>query len=455
MAAFVASNPLRAQLPGDLAPLAISYTATPATAGTFASAQSDCNLVSVAGDLTASIMKSLCVDVFLNFTLPGLASFIQSSRTCKYLRDLSRFITTPIDAAIIERDENSVPGDENLNRQRSFLYALHTSDGRPAGLRYRLVSADMLTLNDGVYPEVEKVDDPFLLVYRDVRQDFDRPVVMAIAKPQPNGSLLCLEISLVEMLHFLGGHSKKSVFNARPVLVGSTVTPKWQYAQNNDQAKISVWGNSESMIGLVDKATLEEDSMNPITIEALDPNTTILAQGYTPNGKLVHIFNGCLWFRFPSSTCFEFDPSNNMAIDNPAHVMALLGCHEEPDVAAIRTPKGPMIANTERLVLNRPCRARDENLNTEISPLNIQPAGRRAAVQRADIAVQRNAVDDELTFDGQFLPGHPEYDRIKAEVDEINERLEAEGRQFSYIDPRIKPPTPPKRIRSVLTLTNT
>jgi len=452
MAAFVAANPIRVRMPGDFAPLAITHT--PETASDFAIAQSGCNLVNFfyngAGcDLTAMIMQSVCCDVFLNFTLPGLASFIQSSRSCKYLRYISSFVTTPIDAAIIERDENSCAGDENLNRQRSLLHALTTSDGRPAGARYRLISADMLELNDGVYPEVEKADDPFLLAWRDTRKDFDRPVVLSIAKPQPNGSLLCIELSIREMLHFMGGHSKLSVFNARPVLVGRTVTPKWQYASTNDKADISVWGKSDSMIGLVDKATLKADSMNPISIEAQnidDSNGAVISAGYTPAGDLVDIFMGCIWFRFPSSTCSEFESSNNMAIDSPAHVMALLGCHEEPDVAAIRTPKGPMIANTER--------ARGQSFNSEISPLNIQPAGRRAAVQRADIAVQRNAVDEELTLDGQFIPGHPEYDRIKAEVDEINERLEAEGKSYSYIDPRIQPPKPAKRIRSILTLTN-
>jgi len=455
MASAIVSCPLRAPLASDLAPIAIAYNGPTAT-GAFALAQLNCGLVNIAGDLTSYILSSLISDQFKNLTLPGICALVQAARSCKYLRDISREVKTPIDAAIIERDSAaSVEGDENLNRQRFTLHALQKPGGTPAGVRYRLISTEMVERNGGEYPELERADDPFLLVYRDASNYYDRPVTMAIAKPQPNGSLLCIEISIREMLIFFGGHSKKSVFNATQAVVGRSVIDKWVYNHPKSSTSISVWGTTESKVALVAEAELQADSINPVQFSGTPAcadgdlhGFRILEQGRLLSGKVAHRFNGNVTFSFPQSTCSAFAPENHMSIDYPSHLASLLGCHELPAVAVMPTAKGPMVSKSNMWLRDRRKRSQDTGC---VSKDNIMPVGRRAAVQAADIELQRAANDESLMDDGQYLPGHPEYDRIKAEVDEINERLEEEGKDFRYKDSRIKLQSP-KRARTVLAI---
>ena len=455
MASAILSCPLRAPLASDLAPIAIAYNG-PAAVGAFALAQHTCGLVNIAGDLTSYILSSLIADKFKNLTLPGISALVQAARTCKYLRNVSREVKTPIDAAIIERDNvASTEGDQNLNRQRFTLHALQKPGGMPAGARYRLVSAEMVQRNNGEHPVSELADDPFLLVYRDARNDYNRPVTMAIAKPQPNGSLLCIGISIREMLVFFGGHSTKSVFNATQVVVGRSVIDKWVYNYPKSSTSISVWGTDESKVALVSQEELLADSLNPIKIDVTpacdDDGFQILEEGRIASGDVVHRFNGVVTFSFPASTCAAFSSENQMSIDYPSHLASILGCHELPAVAVMPTAKGQMVAKSNMWLRDRRKRSQDTG---GISTDNIQPVGRRAAVQAADLELQRAANEESLMEDGQFLPGHPEFDRIRAEVDEINERLEEEGKGFRYVDPRIKEVPSPKRVRTVLAIAN-
>jgi len=459
MAATICACPLRVPAISEFASLAIAHNGTVAT-GEFARAQSDCKLICISGDLTSAIMQSTITDRFKNLTIPGLAAFVQSARCCKYMRDLSSEVTTPIDASIIERDDSSVLFDQNLNRQRFTLRALQQPGGGPAGARFRLISSDMVECNNGVAPNVELPSDPFLLVYRNVQNKFNRPVVMAIAKPQENGSLLCIGISTLEMLRFLGGHSKQSVFNATRVPIGKKILPEWHFNPAARETNISVWGSDDSEVALVDKKALEDDSLNPIKIVVtplIEPTGTstvpLIVDCETPVGVVQPMFAGCVSFEFPASTCSEFSRYNPMALDSPEGVASILGWHESPHVAAVWTSSGPMIPNADRLVWNRPRRTRSEDLRSMVSIANIQPLGRRASVQRADIAIQRMAVEESLMSDGQYLPGHPKYAEILAEVDEMNERLEDDGEQYRIIDLRIKTQSK-ARVRTVLALAN-
>ena len=460
MASAILASPLRAQLASDRASIAIAYNGSVA-AGTFALTQLNCSLVNIAGDTTAFILSSLTADKYQNLTLPGICALVQVARSCKYLRDISRDVKTPIDAAIIERDDAaSVEGDQNLNRQRFTLHALQKTGGMPAGVRYRLISTEMIERNGG-NPELKRADDPFILVYRDARNYYDRPVTMAIAKPQPNGSLLCIEISIREMLVFFGGHSNKSVFNATKAVIGRSVIDKWVYNRYHKcNTSISVWGSAASKVALVSEDELQADSINPVQIKVTPTcddddlhRFRIIEQGHLLSGKVAHRFNGTVTFTFPNSTCCAFAPENQLSIDYTSHLISLLGCHELPSAAVMPTAKGPMISRSSQWLNARRTKRREDA--GSVSKDNIMPVGRRAAVQAADLELQRAANEESLMEDGQYLPGHPAFERIKSEVDEINERLEEEGKDFRYTDPRIKLPSPKRaRVRSVLAIAN-
>jgi hypothetical protein len=456
MAALIAANPLRAPLVSELAPIAIAYHGPTAT-GAYADAQTTCPLVRIAGDLTECIMTRMLANKFGSFTLPGLCSIVQAQRTCKYIRDVWRNVSTPIDAAIVDRhDAVSTQGDSNLNRQRFILYALQRPDGHPAGIRFRLVSDDMVARNQGVVPE-ERADDPFLVVYRDVRQYYDRPVVMAMAKPQDDGSLVCIELSLREMLLFMGGHSKKSVFNAVPAVVRGVVRDRGLFQYANRDTEISVWGSTEAKLGLVPDSELYEDSLNPISmsvqlvneVEPVDAEgARLLSRGQTLAGARSHRFNGVVTFSFPesTSTAFRHADAFHLALDakgkeNVATFAILLGCDDDPSVAAMPTSKGPMIANSMRWNPERRNRRGRNDDSGHVSIDNILPASRRVAVQCADLKIQCLAADDNLMRDGQYLPGHPEYERIRAELDELNARNREQGKVFKYVDPRLAAPS--------------
>ena len=441
MASAILSCPLRAPLASDVAPLAIAYRPPTAT-GAAALAQANCQLVNIAGDLVSCILTAMLADKFQNLTLPGVCALVQASRSCHLLRQLCCEVKTPIDAAVVESEYNSIEGDQNFNRQRFLLHALQKVGGRPAGLRMRLISE----VQDGEIPE-EDPADPFLLVYRDARLDYDRPVVLAIAKPQPSGSLLCIELSIRELLLLFSGHSKHAVFNAVPAMIGRKMVDKWTFQPKNDM-KVSVWGTTDGKLALVGEDKLFADSLNPVAVSVTPAcdDDKILTKGTSLSGKVVHRFEGTVVFSFPESTCSAF--STPMALDYPAHLISLLGCHEPVAAAVMPTSTGSMIAKSNAWLRERRKRSYDAG---GLSVENVLAPGRRAAVRQADLELQRSAAEEELMEDGKYLPGHPMYDEIKAEVDEINERLAVEGKDYVYVDPRIGEPRA-RASRSVLLL---
>ena len=247
------------------------------------------------------------------------------------------------------------------------------------------------------------------------------------------------------------------MFNATQAVVGRSVIDKWMYNHAKSSTSISVWGTTESKVALVSEDELHADSINPVQITvtpACDDDDRddfrIVEQGYTTSGYTIHRFNGEVTFSFPASTCSAFAQNNTLSIDHPSLLASLLGCFELPSVAVMPTAKGPMISISNQWVCDRRKRSQDKG---RVSVDNILPVGRRAAVQAADLALQRAANEDSLMENGQYLPGHPEFDRIQSEVDEINERLVEEGKAFRYVDPRIKVPSP-KRAMTVLAIAN-
>ena len=437
MAAAILNHPLRAPPPSDT-PIAIAYTGPIAT-GEFAQAQANCRLVTMAGDAAASVLGSTFSDNFDNLTIPGLATIVHAVGTCKYIRELGRHVTTPIDAKVIDVSYAvNMEGDQNLNRQRFLLRALHKENGVPAGARFRLTSDAS---------QEERSDDPFLLAYRDVRSYYNRPLVLAIAKPLQNGHLLCLELSIREMLIFFGGHSKKSAFTAdRCPSLGLS---KWQHNPKCTDATISVWGDSSSYVSLVDEDDLETDSSNPIGIAAeipdhVDGNGIVMSQGRTTRGVVSHHLSLTVKFSFPTSTCRVFSGAV-LELKHPAHVATLFGCFETPATACIPSYKGAMIAAAQRLERPRPTPRRALEDTGKISMANVTN-GRRSAVKLCDLTIQRLAKEEALMDDGQYLPGHPMYEKIKDELDEINELLAEQGK-LPISDPRLAQPSWPKRAR--------
>lgn len=437
MASAILDHPLRAPPPSDT-PIAIAYTGPVAT-GEFAQAQTNCPLVTMAGDAAGSVLASTFSDSFNNLTIPGLAAFVRTVGTCKYIRELGRHVSTPIDAKVIDISYSvNMEDDQNLNRQRFVLRALQKENGVPAGARFRLASDASAE---------ERIDDPFLLAYRDVRSYYDRPLVLAIAKPMPNNNLLCIELSIREMLIFFGGHSKKSAFTAdRCPSLGLS---KWQYNPKCVDTTISVWGDSSSYVALVDEDDLEADSINPIDITAdlpdhVESNGFVMEQGRTTRGAVSHHLSLDIKFHLPTSTCRVFSDAV-FAVKHPAHVAALFGCFETSATACIPSHKGAMIAAAQRLERPRPTHRRVREDTGKISWANVTN-GRRSAVKRCDLTLQRLAKEEELMDDGQYLPGHPLYAKIKEELDEMNELLAEQGKP-PVSDPRLAQPPSPKRVR--------
>lgn len=438
MTSAILSHPLRAPPPSDT-PIAISYIGPVAT-GQFADAQTNCQLLSMTGDATTSVLSSTMSDKFGNMNIPGLAAFVKASETCKYLRDVGRHVTTPIDAKVIDLSYVIAAGDQNLNRQRFVLRALQKDNGLPAGARFRLISEPVNATTE------EDPNDPFLLAYRDCRSYHDRPLVLAIAKPTVNGHLLCVEISIREMLIFFGGNSKRSAFTAnRCPALGLA---KWQFNPKCADSAISVWGDSAAYVSLVDEEDLNADSVNPINITATPKGTNngfVMSKGRSTRGGVSHILSLEVKFSFPCSTCLAFSDAV-FTLDQPVLVAALFGCFESAATACIPSYKGAMIAAAQRL--ERPPRhvSRPARQDTgKISTSNIT-SGRRAAVKLCDLTLQRLANEDDLMFDGGYLPGHPMYNKIQQELDEMNELLAEQGKP-PVSDSRLAEPPPPKRVR--------
>jgi hypothetical protein len=448
MTSAILNHPLRAPPPSDT-PIAISYIGPIAT-GQFADAQTNCQFLSMTGDATTSVLSSTMSDKFGNMTLPGLAAFVKASETCKYLRDVGRHVATPIDAKVIDLSYViNVAGEQNLNRQRFVLRALQKDNGLPAGARFRLTSEPV----NATPTADEEPTDPFLLAYRDCRSYHDRPVVLAIAKPVVNGHLLCVEISIREMLIFFGGYSKRSAFTAsRCPALGLA---RWQYNPKCTDSAISVWGDSSAYVSLVDEDDLKADSVNPIDITATPKGTNngfVMSQGRSTRGGVSHSLSLDVKFRFPSSTCLAFSDAV-FTLEQPGLVASFFGCFESAATACIPSYKGAMIAAAQRL--ERPLRqvSRKARQDTgKISMANVT-TGRRAAVKLCDLTLQRLATEDELMHDGGFLPGHPMYRKIKEELDEMNELLAEQGKP-PVSDSRLAelPPSPKRVRRTYLTI---
>jgi len=443
MTSAILSHPLRAPPPSDT-PIAISYIGPVAT-GQFADAQTNCQLLSMTGDATISVLSSTMSDKFGNMSIPGLAAFVKASETCKYLRDVGRHVATPIDAKVIDLSYVMSAGDQNLNRQRFVLRALQKDNGLPAGARFRLTSEPV----NATPTADETPNDPFLLAYRDCRGYHDRPLVLAIAKPTVNGHLLCVEISIREMLIFFGGYSKRSAFTASrcPALgLGG-----WEFNPKCADSAISVWGDSSAYVSLVDEEDLNADSVNPIGVTATPKGTNngiVMSQGRSTRGGISHLLSLDVKFRFPSSsTCLAFSDAV-FTLDQPGNVAALFGCFESAATACIPSYKGAMIAAAQRL--ERPLRqvSRKARQDTgKVSMANVT-SGRRAAVKLCDLTLQRLATEDDLMFDGAYLPGHPMYNKIKDELDEMNELLAEQGKPPVSDSRLAEPPSPShKRVR--------
>jgi hypothetical protein len=435
-------------MPSD-APIAIAYSGPVAT-GQYAAAQTNCHIVSIAGDLTTSVLSSTLSDKFGNFTFPGLAAFVNSVQTCHYMRDVGRQVNTPIDANLIDITYANVPNDRNLNSQRFLIRALQRADGTPAGARYRLASTDA---DEGAN---EQATDPFLLAYRDARDYYERPFKFAIAKPLPNGSLLCVELSLRDSLLYFGGHSKHSMFTAeRCPRYGLSAG---QYNSKGAETTISVWGDDSGYVTLFDESELEADSVNPIGVIATRPEVQdgeehpafVMTRGYTTRGNVSHRLDLNVTFKFPESTCLELSEKEFKVCD-PAYLAALFGCHETADVACVPGRTDFMISANERLERPRSSTVRrTRRADTAVISMDNVVSGRRAAVKQCDLTLRRIAAEDSLMHDGQYLPGHPMYEKLKEELDEINDGLVAEGKP-PLIDPRIaQPPSPKRQRRSVV-----
>jgi hypothetical protein len=442
MASAVLTCPLRASNPSD-APIAITYVG-PTAAANYMAAQIDSHLISaLAGDMTAKVMTSTTSDKYGNFTIPGLSAFVNFARTCNYTRDLGRYVSTPIDANVTDITYANIPNDDNLNRQRFLMRAL-LLNGRPAGARYKLT-----TIHE------EQPTDPFMLVYRDTSRDHDRPVVIAIAKPLENGNLLCAELSLREMLMYFGGHSKHSVFTAeRCPRLGLGVG---MFNSRAATTTISVWGDDQNFVTLVDEDQLEADSINPLEIKAMQPDDgfrsgLVMLKGFSWSTKESHFLDLNISLTFPESTCSEFS-AKKLKVYNPASLAALFGCHEKGDVACIPGKRDAMIAASDRLVRPLPPAAEARHSRNDMSVVSSSNIvnGRRSAVKQCDLRLQRHAQDDALMDDGQYLPGHPEYEKIEEEMAEVNYQRELDGKP-PLADHRLGKVPSPKRQKKIAVL---
>lgn len=384
----------------------------------FSNSQETCNLFSSAGDATFKVLESTLNDKFGNFTVSGLAALVRATSTCKYAKSI--IVDTPIDANIVDISYN-VPDDKNLNRQRFVLRALQKSNGEQAGARFRLISENANNDND---------NDPFLLAFRDARSNFDRPVTVAIAKPTANGSLLCVELSIRELLLFFGGHSKKSVFAASKSF--SMNLAKWEFNIKSENSTISVWGNSSSFVGLVDEDELEDDSLNPIELTAAPDRpgvTPVLTEGKNFEGKICHNMAIDVKFRFHSSkNCSEFSDAVYSLVE-PAKVSAFFGCFETFENARVPSYRGSMISNSQRMVppLRTTTHPRKNRIDRSIVSVENITNGRRAAVSHCDLRIQRLLREESLMDDGQYLPTHPMFAKIQEDLDETNEHLKDRG----------------------------
>ena len=447
MASSVCLYPLRAHVPStNHSYIALSYTG-PAATGEYADAQTDCPIVSMTGDAAINVLASVMHDKFNNFTLAGLASLVHAAAACKYMREICRRVSTPIDAAVIDetydlKDVESPP-DLNLNRQRFLLRALRRQDGTPAGKRFRLARERQWDHHhDG-----EHAGDAFLLVYRDARKFYDRPVVFAIAQPLLGGRLLCAALSLTEAVCYFGGHSRHSVFAAQAMPDVGLAAGEFNRQAANET--LSVWGDDDGTVQLYDEEALLADSMNPLKISARQrdgEDDQVMFCGRTLRGDTVHELKIEVQFKVPFTTCTAFSNACFTLADDPSSIAALFGCHEAPHVACFRGSKGDaMVAAATAEKKKKKPRSKPVD-NGAISVSNIVH-GRRAAVKRSDIAIQRHAMDEEHTLDGQILPGHPCYVALKADLDTINAQREREGKE-PLVDMRLAVPSPPKRPRT-------
>ena len=403
MAVYVANNPIR-QSPHLEMPLLIQNV------DELGNSQSTCNLFSGSQDATLDVLNSTLLDKFGNFNLAGLATFVRAGSTCKYAKFVNKFVKSPIDATVVDISYQ-VPGDQNLNSQRFVIHALRNSYGGPAGARFRLKGVG----------DSDESEASFLLAFRDCRNDSDRPVTIAIAKQTPNGSLLCVELSLKEMLIFFGGHSKKSIFaSAKSPPLGLA---KWQFNHFADKTSISVWGNSSSYLGLVDENLLEDDTLNPVMITA----APIMGSEFVMSSDQRSLDIDVKFNFYSSHNCAAFSDAKFSLID-PLPVSIFFGCFEKSSNACVPSShgEGAMIPNAIRLVqpLKRSAKRKSSSETSKITSANIIN-GRRAAVTRCDLAIQRQILEDSMMKRGRYTPSHPLYARIKEELDSENERRAA------------------------------
>ena len=402
---MIASNPIRATALYEQ-PISIAMRG-PADVGAYAEAQRASKLVQVAGDSTRCVLTKATSDAHGFVTIPALAALAQSTRTCKYMRHLSSEVETPLDAHIIDKAIVSMDiGDQNLNAQRFVLRALKRRNGTLAGARFALA--------------VNAVRDDFnsfLLVYRDCTTDFSRPITVALAKLMPPAmcDLLCIELSIRELLVMLGGHSKLSPFNATAGIPPKL--PRYMPTRMTTVAKITVWGDDEADAANMDKDALVEDSINPVEFKW----EYVAGQNGASDENPVPVVT----LTTPPSTCGVL-AETTFHIVNVDTVAAFFGANDSQEVACVPTGKDPMVPKCQQW--QRPAskkhKARNEDA-AKIDPANIC-TGRRAAVFASDLRIRRHAADEAFMHDGQYLPGHPLYDVLQEELDAINfDRAEA------------------------------
>ena len=401
---MIAANPIRATALYEQ-PISIAMSG-PAAVGAYAEAQRASKLVQVAGDATRYVLTKTMSDAHGFVTIPALAALAQSTQTCKYMRHLSRDVETPLDAHIIDKAIVSMDiGDQNLNAQRFVLRALKRRNGTLAGARFALaVNAGQDDLNS------------FLLVYRDCTTDFSRPITVALAKLMPPAmcDLLCIELSIRELLVMLGGHSKLSPFNATAGIPPKL--PSYTPTRMTTVAKITVWGDDEADAANMDKDALVDDSINPVEFKweyVAGQNGASDEDGEEENTVPV------VTLTTPPSTCGVL-AETTFHIVNVDTVAAFFGANDSQAVACVPTGKGPMVPKCQQWQRPAPKKHKARNEDAaKIDPANIC-TGRRAGVFASDLKIRRQAADEAFMRDGQFLPGHPMYDVLQEELDAIN-----------------------------------
>jgi hypothetical protein len=478
MSSLIVNCPIRAPALADR-PIAIAMSG-PAAVGAYAEAQAGCPLVEIAGELVQHIMTKIISDQHGNCTAPGVAAFAQVTKTCKYFRYLGRDVRTPYDAAIIEKDTTaSFEGDANLNRQRYTLNALRRADGKPAGMRLSLYAS----VESPVPVADDFSDEPFLLVYRDCSQYFNRKLHVAIARPvKGTPSLVCVDLSLKLLLGRFGGHSKHSVFRAVSPLP-ETIPPFSELPSTYGVPyEIEVWGDDDAFVALHDETALVDDSLNPLFFSCkrihignaytqmlsynfMTPHQYETRQGCELDGVVVaknslghhmYRFSGTITIQVAPNTCALFSGAT-YKVKAPSLLCILFGAFESPHVACIPTVAGPMIPAADQFVctlptaptavrsVHSPAPLGPSNKKKKKSPdtgkvdkSNIMPLGRRSAVIASDRRIQRQMVEESLMRDGQYLPGHPMWSTINNELEELNE-ARAEAGLGPLTDPRIAP----------------